>query len=88
VFGALLGIGEQIFLIRQIGLQSFAAGPRAGDRANFHFGIFAAHVNFGRSAHQREAFQFQKEHVRRGIDGARGAIDVHRGGGRCAAETL
>ena len=51
---------------------------RAGDGPDFDAAVFATHMNFRRRADQRETLQFEQEHVRRRIDRARRAVNIHR----------
>src|ERR1700722_6242190 len=76
VFGAFLGVGEQILLVLQILRGRFASRTRTGDGPDLHFSVFAANMDLRRRADERKAFEFQQEHIRRRVDGTRGAINI------------
>ena len=82
------GSASSSFSSAAILLRRLAARPGAGDGADFHLSVLAAHVNFRRRADQRKAVQLQQEHVGRRIDRARGAIDIERATALTGAEAL
>src|SRR2546422_304012 len=61
VLSPFLGVSKQFLLQCLVLLGGLAAAARAGDGSNFHFPIFAANVDFRRSADQRKAVMFLLE---------------------------
>ncbi len=78
VFGALLGIGEQLFGEQAIFLVGLAAAARASQRANRDAAVDDANHDLRRAADERDARRAQVEHERAGIHDAERAIDFER----------
>ena len=64
VLGALLRVGQQSLLQRQVGLARGAARQRAGDRPRLGHLAGDAHQHLRRRADQRALARAQQEHVR------------------------
>ena len=80
VLGPFLGVGQQFGFVRLVLFGCLAAGPRSGDGPDLNVPLFAPDMDFRGSSHQAEPVQFEQEHIGRGIDRARRAVNVERTG--------
>jgi hypothetical protein len=76
VLGAVLLGTEQPLRVARAGAR------RPGDRVHVRAAAFELHEGFGRGADEREVVELQQEEVRGGVDAAKRAVEVERGGGR------
>ncbi len=78
VLGALLGIGQQLLLQRQVLFRRLAARAGAGDRADGDLLVPQAHQDLGAGAGQLEVAEVQIEHERRRVEPPQGAVEGER----------
>ena len=75
VLGALLGVGEELGLEREVLGRRGAARPGAGDRADRHGAALDAHEDLGAGADHLEAAEVEVEHVGRGVGPPERAVE-------------